>query len=159
MNLTEILQQHALWLQTDGREGARANLSDASLRGADLSGADLFGADLSGASLRGAYLSEAIGLPIAVDAPARLRAVAVAALADADALEMSDWHTCETTHCIAGWAIHQAGEAGRILEALHGPALAGRLLLGHEAATHFCDDDDSARAWLQSVLDAPEVGA
>ena len=208
MNLTEILQQHQLWLQTDGREGARADLrradlseadlrdadlrradlsdadlsgadlSDADLSGADLRGADLRGADLSraslrGASLRGANLSRAslrganlaganlagaIGLPIAADAPARLRAVASAALADADALEMDTWHTCDTTHCIAGWAIHQAGEPGRILEALHGPALAGRLLLGNDAASHFCDDNDDARAWLQSVLDAPEVG-
>jgi len=146
MNLTEILQQHALWLQTCGTEGMRANL-----RGANLSGANLIGANL-----RGANLSGAIGLPIADDAPARLRAVAIAALADADALEMDTWHTCETTHCIAGWAIHQAGEPGRILEALHGPALAGRLLLGNEAAMHFLDDNDDAREWLQSVLDAPE---
>lgn len=148
MNLTEILQQHALWLRTCGREGARANLY-----GADLSDANLRGASLSGASLGGA-----IGLPIAADAPARLRAVAIAALADADALEMDTWHTCETMHCIAGWAIYQAGEPGRILEALHGPALAGRLLLGNEAAMHFLDDNDDAREWLESVLDAPEAG-
>jgi len=168
MNLTEILQQHALWLQTNGREGARADLIGASLREArlsgadlsraDLSGADLIGANLRGADLRGADLSGAIGLPIAADAPARLRAVAIAALADADALEMDTWHTCETTHCIAGWAIYQAGEPGRILEALHGSAIAGRLLLGNEAAMHFHDDNDDAREWLQSVLDAPEAG-
>jgi len=149
MDLAEILQQHALWLQTDGSQGARANLS-----GANLSRANLRGVYLSGADLR-----DAIGLPIAADAPARLRAVAIAALADADALEMDTWHTCETTHCIAGWAIHQAGEPGRILEALHGPALAGRLLLGNDAALHFCDDNDDAREWLQSVLDAPEGAA
>ena len=147
MDLTEILQQHELWLRTVGREGARANL-----RGANLSGADLRRANLSGADLRGA-----IGLAIAADAPARLRAVAIAALADADALEMDAWHTCKTTHSIAGWAIHQAGELGRILEALHGPELAGRMLLGHEAAMHFHDDNAAAKAWLQSVLDAPEV--
>lgn len=29
---------------------------------------------------------------------------------------MSDWHTCETTHCRAGWVVHLAGEAGRALE-------------------------------------------
>ncbi len=178
MNLTEILEQHALWLRTAGSEGARADLSGANLRGANLSDADLRGADLYGANLYGATLHDvnlsgatliganlhdanlrrAIGLPIAADAPTRLRAVARAALADPSALHMSSWHTCQTTHCIAGWAIHQAGELGRILEALHGPALAGRLLLGDEAALHFYDDADAAKAWLQSVLDAPEAG-
>ena len=182
MNLTEILEQHALWQRTAGSEGARADLHDADLRNADLRGADLYGADLGGADLhranllgadlggailhradligadlRNANLRRAIGLPIAADAPTRLRAVARAALADPSALRMSSWHTCQTTHCIAGWAIHQAGELGRILEALHGSELAGRMLLGHEAALHFHDDDYDAREWLQSVLDAPEV--
>lgn len=32
------------------------------------------------------------------------------------ALDMSDWHTCETTHCRAGWAVHLAGEDGKKLE-------------------------------------------
>jgi len=31
-------------------------------------------------------------------------------------LEMSTWHTCGTTHCRAGWAVHLAGEAGYALE-------------------------------------------
>jgi hypothetical protein len=31
-------------------------------------------------------------------------------------LNMGDWHTCETTHCRAGWAVHLAGEAGKALE-------------------------------------------
>jgi hypothetical protein len=29
---------------------------------------------------------------------------------------MGDWHTCETTHCRAGWVVHLAGEAGYALE-------------------------------------------
>jgi len=29
---------------------------------------------------------------------------------------MSTWHTCETTHCRAGWVVHLAGEAGKKLE-------------------------------------------
>ena len=162
MNLTKILQQHALWLQTVGTEGVRADLRGADLRGANLYGANLYGANLSGANLYRANLEradmrKAIGLPIVADAHARLKAVAMAALTDADALNMNTWHTCQTAHCIAGWAIHQAGELGRTLEAIHGPDLAGRLLLGHEAALHFHDDNDAAKAWLQSVLDAPDV--
>lgn len=55
------------------------------------------------------------------------------------ALEMGQWHTCETTHCRAGWAITLAGEAGRALEAKYGPHGAGRMIYlastGH--APHF----------------------
>ena len=29
---------------------------------------------------------------------------------------MSAWHTCETTHCRAGWVVHLAGEKGKALE-------------------------------------------
>lgn len=29
---------------------------------------------------------------------------------------MGFWHTCETTHCRAGWVVHLAGEAGKKLE-------------------------------------------
>jgi hypothetical protein len=32
------------------------------------------------------------------------------------ALDMSTWHTCETTHCRAGWVVHLAGEPGKNLE-------------------------------------------
>jgi len=31
-------------------------------------------------------------------------------------LIMSDWHTCETTHCRAGWIVTLAGEQGKNLE-------------------------------------------
>lgn len=69
--LPEILAAHARWLDTDGREGARANLARANLEGARLSGArlqnanlryaklggaDFTNADLRGADLRGATL-------------------------------------------------------------------------------------------------------
>lgn len=38
------------------------------------------------------------------------------AVAEPEALEMGAWHTCETTHCRAGWVVTLAGEAGRKLE-------------------------------------------
>ena len=41
---------------------------------------------------------------------------------------MSNWHTCETTHCRAGWAIHLAGKAGADLEERVGPAAAGAMI-------------------------------
>ncbi|MGI4873162.1 MAG: hypothetical protein ACRYFX_18535 [Janthinobacterium lividum] len=39
----------------------------------------------------------------------------LAATSHPGALNMSDWHTCETTHCRAGWVEHLAGEAGKKL--------------------------------------------
>lgn len=33
-----------------------------------------------------------------------------------DSLGMGDWHTCETTHCRAGWVVFLAGEKGAKLE-------------------------------------------
>ena len=132
-----------------------ANLNWADLSGANLNSADLNWADLSRAGLRGADLSGALGLPVAADAPERLRAVATAALHDG-ALVMGAWHTCETTHCIAGWAIHQAGEPGRLLEATLGSQVAGLLLLGIEAHAHFYDSNEKATEYLRSVLEAAE---
>lgn len=38
------------------------------------------------------------------------------AAAGENALDMGDWHTCETTHCRAGWVVRLAGEAGEKLE-------------------------------------------
>ena len=29
---------------------------------------------------------------------------------------MADWHTCDTTHCRAGWAVVLAGKEGKLLE-------------------------------------------
>lgn len=54
--LNAILKNHKLWLETNGEEGVKADLSRANLKWVDLSGASLRGADLSGANLRGANL-------------------------------------------------------------------------------------------------------
>jgi hypothetical protein len=103
-----------------------ADLSEANLSGADLSEANLSGADLSEANLRGADLSEAnlSGVPKIENIH---KAIYAAASADG-ALDMSEWHTCETTHCRAGWAVHLAGEEGRALEDKIGTAAAGALI-------------------------------
>ncbi len=44
------------------------------------------------------------------------------------ALDMGKWHSCNTTHCRAGWVIHLAGEAGYALERFHDTALAAQLI-------------------------------
>ena len=57
--LNQVLDQHQLWLETNGVQGQRANLEGANLQGADLTGANLVGAYLGGASLGGANLQGA----------------------------------------------------------------------------------------------------
>jgi hypothetical protein len=165
INLPKILASHAKWLadkatgnradlsraDLSGTDLSRANLSRADLSRTDLSRADLSGADLSWADLSGADLVGAVGLAIASDAPERLQAAAAAALAD-NGLDMSRWHTCDTKHCISGWAIHQAGELGRLLEAAVGAEVAGLMLLGPDAQRHFHDGNEAAAEWLRSVL-------
>lgn len=50
------------------------------------------------------------------------------AVSQPEALNMNDWHTCDTTHCRAGWAVHLAGDAGYALEQSHGSLLAAQLI-------------------------------
>ena len=52
----DILHRHQRWLETGGKDGARADLTGADLTGADLTGAVLTGAVLTGADLTGADL-------------------------------------------------------------------------------------------------------
>ena len=139
--LKEVVRLHGLSLD-DTSTGERANLSRA---------------NLSGAILSDAILSDAIGLPITEDAPSRLLAVAHAALANDDALEMRTWHTCETTHCICGWAEHLGGPLARLLIKTNGNDVGGLMLLGVEAHEHFYQSNEEARAFLQSVIDNARV--
>ena len=57
--LKEILNQHQLWLETNGMQGQYAKLNGASLHSANLRCANLNGADLTGADLWCANLSDA----------------------------------------------------------------------------------------------------
>ena len=57
--LKSILDQHRLWVETNRKQGTRANLNDADLRSANLACANLIGANLRGANLIGANLRDA----------------------------------------------------------------------------------------------------
>jgi uncharacterized protein YjbI with pentapeptide repeats len=105
-----------------------ADLSGAVLRDADLSGADLSGAVLRDAVLRDADLRDAVlsgalaGVPFIKDIH---QTVYQAASVPPEALDMSTWHKCETTHCRAGWVVTLAGAGGKALEwAIGTPAAA-----------------------------------
>ena len=119
-----------------------ADLRDADLRGADLHGADLHGADLGGADLRdadlgGANLHGANRIP----SPELARQILTIADATPGRFEMSDWHTCETTHCGWGWAIILNGELGKKLENELGTSVAGAILLPEFAPYVFADNE------------------
>lgn len=57
--LSIILKEHQLWLESNGGDGKKADLSNKNLIGANLIGANLRGANLRGANLEGAYLERA----------------------------------------------------------------------------------------------------
>ena len=163
-----------------GADLAGANLAGADLAGADLAGANLAGADLAGAYLAGANLADAdlaranlAGANLAgakgiqghdpstpeADAPEvpkidRLNTAILAAIegdSAAGKLDMSRWHSCSTTHCLAGWAVHLAGEPGYALEKRFGPRMAGAMIFRAStgSAPHFFAPNDRALKQLR----------
>lgn len=71
------------------------------------------------------------------------------------ALCMSEWHTCETTHCRAGWVTTLAGEAGRKLEEATSPLFAAQQIYkasGYEISpVRFFDGDVDAMADMRRL--------
>ena len=173
MDLDRILADHALWC-ADPTQGKRANLRGADLRRANLRGADLRCTDLRGANLHAASLSGAdlrctdlrranlcaadlydadLCDAMLPDAPivAGLRKRIQAIVAEQpDRLDMSQWH-CGTAHCLAGWAIELAVEAGKQLERDTSSLTAGRLiwLASEGVEPDYFGSDEEARKWLE----------
>ncbi len=73
------------------------------------------------------------------------------------ALDMSQWHKCETTHCRAGWVVHLAGDAGAALEAFHNTDLAARLIYRASGFDinpgRFHDSNEDALADMKRLAD------
>jgi uncharacterized protein YjbI with pentapeptide repeats len=59
VEFAQALDQHRVWVETNGKEGVRGQLNGADLAGVDLTGVNLQGAELQKANLRGADLSMA----------------------------------------------------------------------------------------------------
>jgi uncharacterized protein YjbI with pentapeptide repeats len=57
LEFAEVLDQHRLWVESSGTEGAQGHFAGADLTGVDLTAANLQGAELQKANLRGADLS------------------------------------------------------------------------------------------------------
>jgi hypothetical protein len=87
----------------------------------------LRGADLRGAVLRGAVLRDAV-LPFIPKIDDLDGKILAAIQAEGCSLDMKNWHSCETTHCRAGWAIHLSGAVGKTLESIYGPSTAGAFI-------------------------------
>jgi hypothetical protein len=51
-----------------------------------------------------------------------------AAASNPEALNMETWHTCDNTHCRAGWAVTLAGPEGKELEKFFNTELAAMMI-------------------------------
>ena len=75
---------------------------------------------------------------------------------------MGDWHSCETTHCRAGWAVHLAGPAGYALEKATSPVFAAQQIYkasGYEISpVRFFDDNEKALADMKRLAEEHERG-
>lgn len=146
--MSEQLYSKQLGFAVKQAINARADLADANLADANLARADLARADLSGAKnvpeingtesiqessdraerqrQRAARFREHNpGVPVVHDLDATILRIVERGQGE---LNMHRWHTCETTHCRAGWAVHLAGEAGKALEERFDTQEAGRLI-------------------------------
>ena len=72
---------------------------------------------------------------------------------------MGNFHTCETTHCRAGWAVFLAGDAGRKLEQFYNTELAAMMI--YHASTgerinpcRFYDSNEDALADMKALAEA-----
>ena len=80
------------------------------------------------------------------------------------ALRMATWHTCDTSHCRAGWVIHLAGQAGYDLAGRVGSEDAGRLIYAASSSQKlpwnaFWQDEDKAMADIRrcAAVEAVEL--
>jgi hypothetical protein len=89
-----------------------ADLTYTKFSGADLSYVNFTNAKLSGADLSGAKLEGAIGLATKEEEMAEAQRILRILENPANSLDMSDWHLCETTHCLAGWSCPNEKDPG-----------------------------------------------
>ena len=85
------------------------------------------------------------------------------AVCQPNALDMSNWHSCETTHCRAGWVVHKAGPLGYALERQTSPVFAAMLIYeasGYEIAPpRFYDANEAALADMKRLAEQETTAA
>ena len=76
---------------------------------------------------------------------------------------MNSWHTCETTHCRAGWVVHLAGEEGKALEQKTNTAFAAMMIYKASSdirvsPARFYDAADAAMADIHRCAELEKNG-
>ena len=72
---------------------------------------------------------------------------------------METWHTCEKTHCRAGWIVTLAGAKGKALERFYNTELAAMLIYEASAPgfkinpARFYDDNAAALADMKQLAE------
>jgi hypothetical protein len=73
------------------------------------------------------------------------------------ALDMCNWHSCQTTHCRAGWTVHKAGPLGYALERQTSPVFAAMLIYeasGYEISPpRFFDSNEDVLADMRRLAE------
>ena len=87
----------------------------------------------------------------------------MAAVSKPKALNMQNWHTCETTHCRAGWVVHLAGQAGYELEKRTSPIFAAMQIYkasGYEISpVRFYDANEKAMEDMKRLAEEEAAAA
>lgn len=123
------------------------DLSWAMLNDVDLRAANLHMANLSMADLTGAILPDDV--PFVENLIGKVAKLAL----EPNALNMGAWHTCETTHCIAGWACVIANKPE--LEKKYGSNAFAALLFARSGLTrvpNFMTTDEEATEFLSQFV-------
>jgi len=113
------------------------------------------------AVLRGVVLSDAVLSDAVLSGVPKIKNIhqeVYNAASHPNALDMSTWHRCETTHCRAGWVIALAGEAGAALESCMGTATAAALIYlksdpSLERMPNFYTDNETAMADMKRLAE------
>lgn len=89
----------------------------------------------------------------------RIHSAVYAAASAEGALNMGDWHTCDTTHCRAGWVVALAGDEGKALEEYWGTPHAAWLIYrasdpGIKAYPDFYTTNERALADMKRLAEA-----
>lgn len=110
-SLNRALEENKEWVRTLCTNGSETLLSPNDLSHCDISNCNL----------------SALSVPLIPVIPNIHRTLHEAA-SPRGSLNMCEWHTCDTTHCRAGWVVHLAGDAGARLERSVGTAAAAALI-------------------------------
>ena len=79
-------------------------------------------------------------------------------------LNMSTWHTCDTTHCRGGWVTHLAGKEGAELEFRFGMPLAAHIIYKNSSTIpvrwnqYYLNNDDAMKDIVRCAEEEKALG-